>query len=282
MRNSDWEHRLDHIEDDLNAIQDSIGTQRQWWYKWGIPAAVVTLIASLMVVFITSYIGLQNERYNLNRQVDTLQGQVLQLNAMKELVSQYSALTAYALQRNRLSQQEVSQFVKGAPGLTPELTPSGPPRTVYITDPSDRSKIISGSIVRGIINNYKINGATIVPSTCWTEGCSKGLSPSERTIWIVTQNTATNRFSPQGSWSTHAGPVLFNATDAWTSPAIFMGATSRGEPILVHAVLVSHSDEDVFKAYLKNCEATGRFPGLERTELPARMKILDTIMVFRK
>lgn len=195
---------------------------------------------------------------------------------MKELVSQYSALMMYALQHNKLSQKEVSQFVKGAPGLAPV----GPLRTVHITGPSEGSKITGGSIVRGIIYRHKIPGATIVSNTSWTEDGSKRLPSSEKTIWIVIQNTATNRFFPQGSWGNHAGPVLFNETDEWLSPPVYMGATSRGTPTLIHAVLVSHKDEDAFKTYLRNGEATGAFPGL--TELPAKADVLDTVMVFRK
>ena len=122
----------------------------------------------------------------------------------------------------------------------------------------------------------------IVSDTCWTDGCSNSLPASQGTIWIVTQNAANNRFYPQGRWSYHAGPVLINSARHWVSPAVFMGTTPRGAPILINAVLVDPKGADVFKAYLKKGEATGNFPGLTRAELPARMDILDTVMGFRK
>jgi len=236
-------------------------------------------------IFISNYIGLQNERNDLHSQVSTLNGQSSDLSRMKVLVSQYTALITYALQQNKLSQQEVSQFVPGAPGLTPGVTV----RTVQITDPSERSQAPDGTIVRGTISTSKISGATIVSSTCWTPWCSENLSPSQGTIWIVTQDVASNRFYPQGSWSDQAGPVLINAAGEWVSPAVYMGGTPRGGAVLINAVLVTPKGEDVFKAYLQRGEEKDKngkpkygYPGLMRTQLPAGTEILDTVMVFRE
>jgi hypothetical protein len=214
-----------------------------------------------------------------------LKGQASDANSMKDLVSQYNALIMYALQQNKLSEQEVSEFVKGIPGVSP----AGPLRPVQITDPSERSQAPDGTIVRGVLKSTEIQGAKIVDDTCWQDGCSKRLSSSERTIWIVTVDTASNRFYPQGNWSDQAGPVLINSADEWVSPAVFMGATPTGTPIIINAVLVSHSGEDVFKAYLERGEVKDKngklkygYPGLMRTQLPAGMDILDTVMVFKK
>ena len=268
------EHRLDLIDDHMNHIR------RQSWWDLGIVTAIISAIISLAVFFVlNNFQQMQSERDALRSKVGTLQQEASDLPAMRDLVSQYSALTTYALQQNELSQQEVIRFVRGTPGLTP----TGQLRTAQITDPAEHSQVKDGTIVRGIINSFKIAGATLVSSTCWTAGCSESLSPSERTIWIVTQPVAiNNRFYPQGSWFDNAGPVLINAAGEWVSPVVFMGATPSGTPILIHAMLVSHKGEDVFKAYLEKGAATGRFAGLTWSQLPAGVEILDTVMVFPK
>jgi hypothetical protein len=277
------------LRDTDQAIKDIKETLRKqrWWQKWGIPAGVITLVVSLVVAvttfFLTSYTGWQNERNNLQRQLDTLQGPASDVKSMRGLVGQYNALIMYALQQNKLSEQEVSRFISGIPGGTPGVTV----RTVQITDPSERSQAPDGTIIRGVFNSHKINGTTVVSKTCWTPGCSEG-SPSDQTIWIVTQDVASNRFFPQGSWSEQAGPVLINAAGEWVSPAVYMGGTPQGGAVLINAVLVNRSGEDVFKAYLQRGEEKDKngkpygYPGLKRTDLPTGMEILDTVMVFRK
>jgi len=287
------EHRLNHIDrdvgdirddvnkikNDANDIKDIVRGRRRWWRDLGIGAVVVSVAAALLVTFLGGYFHLRSERDNLRRRVGSLQQQVSDLGAMRNLVSQYNNLTTYALQHNKLSQEEVSRYVKGT--LRP--APTGQLRTAQITDPSERSQVPDGTIVRGTISSFKIRGATIVSHTCWALGCSKNLSSSERTIWIVTQNMAVNRFYPQGSWNDNAGPVLINAAGEWVSPAVFMGTARRGTPILIHAMLVSHRAEDVFKDYLeKGVASGGNFVGLTPTQLPAGADILDTVLVFRK
>ena len=286
--------RLDQVNRDLNNIKVTLSKQR-WWQKWGIPAGVIALVVALVgavtTVFLTSYFGWQNERNDLQSQVATFKGQASGANSMKDLVGQYNALIMYALQQNKLSEQEVIRFIRRIPGGTPGATV----RTVQITDPSERSQAPDGTIVRGVINSTKIHGATIVSDTCWTDCSKRRSSPerkiwsSERTIWIVTVDTASNRFYPQGNWSDQAGPVLINSADEWVSPAVFTGATPTGTPIIINAVLVSHSGEDVFKAYLKRGEVKDKngkpkygYPGLTRPQLPAGMDILDSVMVFKK
>jgi hypothetical protein len=273
------EHRLDHLDHDVKEIKDIVSARRSRWRDWGIGAAVVSVTAALLVTFLVGYFHTLGDRDNLRRNVDNLQQEVSNLGAMRNLVSQYNALITYALQQNKLSEQEVSRFVKGTPGLAPAGQQL---RTAQITDPSERAQVTNGTIVRGIISSFKISGATIVSSTCWTVGCSKKLSSSERTIWIVTQDVATNRFYPQGSWTDQAGPVLINSAGEWVSPAVSMGGTLPGGPIFIDAILVNHKGEDVFKKYLQEGEVTGRYVGLKFGELPAGADILDTVMVFRR
>ncbi len=168
------------------------------------------------------------------------------------------------------------------PHSTPTPSPTQQPRqTVQISDPSEHSQVTDGTVVRGKIDNYKILGATIVSKTCWTAGCSASLSSSEKTIWILTQNPGTNRFYPQGSWPDHAGPVLINAAGQWVSPAVFLGPTPKGAPILIIAVLVTHKEEDVFKGYLEHGFFTHNFSGLTPGQLPAGIDILNTVLVYK-
>lgn len=273
------EHRLDHLDHDVKEIKDIVSARRPRLRDWGIGAAVVSVTAALLATFLVGYFHTLDDRDTLRHNVDNLQQEVSNLGAMRDLVSQYNALITYALQQNKLSEQEVSRFVRGTPGLAPAGQQL---RTAQITDPSERAQVVDGTIVRGVISSFKFSGATIVSNTCWTAGCSKNLSSSEKTIWIVTQDVATNRFYPQGSWTDQAGPVLINSAGEWVSPAVSMGGTSRGAPIFIDAILVSHKGEDVFKEYLKEGAVTGHYVGLKFGELPAGADILDTVMVFRR
>jgi len=290
------EHRLDYIDqdvknvrDDLKGVRDIVSARQRPVRDWIIGGGIAAVLLTALIAFVANYVNTQNgvrhERDDLRQEVSNLQQQASDLGTMKKMVSQYTALITYALQQNKLSEQEVSQFVPGAPGLTPGATV----RTVQITDPSERSQAPDGTIVRGVINSHKIDGATIVSDTCWKPWCSENLSPSQGTIWIVTQDVASNRFYPQGSWSDQAGPVLINAAGEWVSPTVYMGGTPRGGAVLINVVLVTPKGEDVFKAYLQRGEEKDKngkpkygYPGLMRTQLPAGTEILDTVMVFRK
>lgn len=64
---------------------------------------------------------------------------------------------------------------------------------------------------------------------------------------------------------------------------MYMGSLHSGTAYLIHAVLVNHAAEDIFKAFLEKGARTKRFVGLEWSDLPpGSVEIMDTIGVVRK
>ena len=178
--------------------------------------AVMAVLVGALVTSCKDYSDARSDGTNLANQVANLRSQVSERDATAKgraaeltnatkLVAQYSALVTYALQQGKLSQEEVSRFVTAIATGLPTSAALGQPRTVQITDPAERSQVQDGMMVRGTVAARILGSVT--STTCWTLGCSQGLSGSKRTLWIVTQ-PASERFFPQGAWPDQTGPVL--------------------------------------------------------------------------
>lgn len=177
--------------------------------------AVMAVLVGALVTSCKDYSDARSDGTNLANQVANLRSQVSERDATAKgraaeltnatkLVAQYSALVTYALQQGKLSQEEVSRFVTAIATGLPTSAALGQPRTVQITDPAERSQVQDGMMVRGTVAARILGSVT--STTCWTLGCSQGLSGSKRTLWIVTQ-PASERFFPQGAWPDQTGPV---------------------------------------------------------------------------
>ena len=106
--------------DDLKGVREIVIARRRPVRDWIIGGGIAAVLLTALIAFVANYVNTQNgvrhERDDLRQQVSTLHQQASDLGAMKRLASEYNALITYALQQNKLSQQEVIQFVPGGSG----------------------------------------------------------------------------------------------------------------------------------------------------------------------
>jgi cell division protein FtsB len=291
------DHHLSHLETELHRLNDRVeqlggekAKEPTWkrWLKYVVQGVVSLGVAGLVL---NHYADLRHDRNALQQKVEQLQAQLgnmttvrAELDDKNQLLQQHDALEGYALMQGKLTPNEIARYVK-APS---SLTVGKPSRKVWISYPYERLAAGDGFIVRGgaIVDNGVMDdkGSTIklVSHTCWKPDCGSTLPSAERTIWIVTRGSNSNRLNPQGNWKDQAGPAIINSSGEWFSPAVFMGSLPAGRPFLISAVLVDRSAEDAFKTFLRKSGETNNYEGFTQEDFPAGAEIVDTVQIVRQ